>query len=138
MGSSNNPQRIQIDLSGRPKKNFENIFFQWAVHAGRIIIVVTELIALGALMYRFAIDRQITDLHDQIRKQEVFVKAQKDKEERYRSIQERLTLIKLTNQETATKLAVMEDLLEKINNGTFTATNLIIFQNTITIDGGTF
>ena len=60
-------KEVKINLIAQPKELIEKIFSEWAVNFGRIIIVLTELIALSALGYRFYIDRQIIDLHQKIK-----------------------------------------------------------------------
>lgn len=125
--------KISINLNGKPKETLTGVFLKWAIQIGRIIIVATELMALGALFFRFTIDRKIIDLHDQIKREELFVKSQQGKEKEYRSIQERLTNIKNTETETKTKITLMNQILKTISEGAFQATNLTVSQNTISI-----
>jgi len=129
---------VSINLIGKSKQSFRGDFFKWSVSVGRIIIIVTELIALGALIYRFTIDRKIIDLHDQIEKAEIFVKSQEAKEADYRSIQTRLENIKTTEEETDNKISLMRDILLSISQGNFTSTNLTVDQNRISINGVAF
>ena len=93
--------KLNINLSSRGKATVGKVMYGWTIDAGRAIIVGIELIALGALGYRFVIDRQIVGLHDQIKTQEVYVAAQAADEKTYRSIQDRLKNIKTTTQETS-------------------------------------
>lgn len=130
--------QININLSSRGQKTVGKVFYKWAIDAGRAIIVVIELIALGALGYRFVIDRKIVDLHDAIKQQEAFVAAQQNEEKVYRGIQERLKNIKLTKEETTIKITVMDEILKAVATGTFFSTNLTINQKSIQIDGTTF
>lgn len=129
---------VKINLIGKPKGSIAQDFFKWAVNVGRIIIVVTELIALGALAYRFSVDRKVIDLHDQIKKAELFVKSQQAKEADYRSIQTRLENIKQTKDETKIKIDLMNDVLAAISKGSFSSTNLTVNPNTININGIAF
>jgi hypothetical protein len=136
MSTAPKSHKISIDLSGKPKESVETIFLSWAINAGRVIIMVTELIALGALFYRFVIDRQINDLNDQVNRQKIFVTLQQAKEDKYRGVQERLALIKETDEATHKKLDVMNGILSAINNtSAFTQTNLSVSENTITVSG---
>lgn len=134
----NAKSQININLSSKGQKTVGKVFYKWAIDAGRAIIVIVELIALGALGYRFVIDRKIVDLHDQIKQQEAFIAAQQNEEKIYRAIQDRLTNIKLTNEETTTKITIMNEILKAVSNGTFFSTNLTINQKSIQIDGTTF
>lgn len=131
-------QKIRINLSGKPKDSLSGLFFKWAVNTGRIIIVTTELLALGALLYRFTIDRKIVDLHDQIKIVTASVKSQEKKENDYRSIQERLKNIKETNDATEIKIDIMNQILKTVTSGDFSSTNLILNENIINLTGSTF
>lgn len=130
--------KISINLSSKGKATVGEIFYKWAVDAGRGIIVLIELIALLALGYRFIIDRQIVDQHDAIAQQETFIAAQAREEEKYRGIQDRLENIKLTEENTTTKITVMNAVLNTISAGTFFDTNLAINQQSISVEGSTF
>jgi hypothetical protein len=129
---------VKINLIGKPKVSFTQDFLKWSVNVGRVIIVLTEMIAMGALVYRFTIDRKIIDLHDEIKKAELFVKSQQAKENDYRSIQLRLENIKATEEETQTKIQIMNDILRSISAGNFSSTNLSVNPNTININGVAF
>lgn len=126
---------IKINLSGKPRETTTAVFFKWAINTGKIIIALTELLALGALAYRFTIDSKIIDLHDQIKKERIFVDSQKKKEDEYRALQTRLTSIKKIQEETKQKISVMNGVLQTISDGRFSSTNLIVSQNTISLTG---
>ncbi len=130
--------KLNINLSSRGKATVGKVVYGWTIDAGRAIIVGIELIALGALGYRFVIDRQIVDLHDQIKTQEVYVAAQAADEKTYRSIQDRLKNIKATTQETSAKIQIMNEILKNITSGTLFSTNLSISDKSIFVEGSTF
>lgn len=133
-----NSPHVKINLIGKAHISVADNFLKWAVNVGRIVIIVTELVALTALLYRFTVDRKIIDLHDQIRKAQIFVKAQSAKENDYRSIQERLFNIKETEEDTEAKIEIMNEILSSIARGNFSSTNLTIAQHTISINGIAF
>jgi Tfp pilus assembly protein PilN len=134
----NNAPHVKINLVGKNKVSFTNDFLKWATNAGRIIIVITELVVLGALAYRFTLDAKIIDLHDKIKKSELFVQAQSAKEQEYRSIQTRLQNIKTVDNETNNKISIMNQILTSISKGDFASTNLTISGSTISINGVAF
>lgn len=76
------------------KKNipFSDRFIAWALTAGRFLVVATELIALAAFIYRFSLDRQLIDLHSQIKQKQSIVDHFKKEEDIYRDLQERIIL----------------------------------------------
>src|SRR3989344_1688125 len=133
-----NSQLVNINLICKPKQAFRESFLKWAVNVGRVIIITTELIALSALLYRFTIDRKIIDLHDQIKRAEIFVKNQQAKENDYVSIQRRLENIKKTQAEAETKIALINDILASVSQGSFSSTNITVNQNSININGFAF
>lgn len=133
-----NAPRININLSSAGKATVGKVVYGWTIDAGRAIIVVIELIALAALGYRFVIDRQIVDLHDKIKVQEAYIAAQADDEKTYLGIQERLKNIKMTQEETAAKIEIMNEILKAISLGTFFSTSLSISDQSIAMDGNTF
>lgn len=130
-----NSPRVNINLIGKPRVSFTQDFLKWTFHVGRAVIVVTELIALAALAYRFYIDRRIIDLHDQIRRQQLFVQSEASKEESYRSIQNRLAIIKQTQLATRVKIDIMNSILLAISSGNFSSSNLTIDQASVRFDG---
>lgn len=133
-----NSPHVKINLIGKARVSVADNFLKWAVTGGRTIIVVTELIALGALLYRFTIDRKIIDLHDQIRKAQIFVNAQSAKENDFRSIQTRLLNIKETEEDTEAKIEIMNEILGSIAKGDFSSTNLTVARHTISVTGIAF
>lgn len=65
-------------------------FIKWALTIGRLIVILTEIIALSAFLYRFSLDRQLIDLHGKIKQEERVVAMLKDNENEYRALQEKL------------------------------------------------
>ncbi|MDE2025485.1 MAG: hypothetical protein KGJ07_03255, partial [Patescibacteria group bacterium] len=62
-------------------------FVGWALTIGRVVVILTELIALGAFLYRFGLDRQLVDLHDKIAQEQSIVDLLKQNENSYRNLQ---------------------------------------------------
>ncbi len=134
-----NSQHVKINLIGKNREeSVTQDILRWAVSIGRVIVVVTELIALGALVYRFNIDNKIVDLHDQIKTEHLFVEGQASKEKDYRSIQARLSNIKSINKQTQAKISIMNGILQSITKGDFSSTNLSVNENNIGINGTAF
>ena len=91
-----NPLKLKINLL--PKKDLEEKalgrFLKWSLSFGRYIIVGTEIIVLIAFFSRFKLDRQLTDLHEEINQKEAIVQFNLDFENKARSIQQQLAEIK--------------------------------------------
>jgi hypothetical protein len=126
---------ININLREHPKDSVGNIFVKWGVNTGKIIIVLTELVALSALFYRFSIDRKIVDLNDKIKKEETFIANQAPKEKEYRSIQNRLNEINLITGETDEKVRLINEIITTLKTGNFENTNISISKNTVRLTG---
>jgi hypothetical protein len=131
---------VKINLIGQPKELLEKIFSEWAINFGRIIIVLTELVALSALGYRFFIDRQIIDLHDRIKTKEAIIsnEANKEKENEFRDIQARLGAIKTYAITTDTASTVLQEVFTKTNSTNFTIEQIAYSKETITVSGSAF
>lgn len=74
---------------------------RWSLSYGRYIIVSTEIIVLLAFIYRFSLDRKITDLNDEIEQKSAIVEANLGFENRFRNLQKRVDQIAIlfTNQD---------------------------------------
>lgn len=85
------------------KTNFWEQFFTWTLSVGRVVIVLTEGIALAAFLYRFGLDAQLIDLRGTIKQQQRIVDSLRRNEDTYRNLQLRLAQIsKLETQATDT------------------------------------
>jgi len=90
------PKRKSLDI----KVNLlpEDPFFQtilgrtlrWAVSVGRYIVIFTELIVILSFGARFTLDRQLTDLNDQIHQKETVIQSYGDLESQVLSVQSRI------------------------------------------------
>lgn len=96
----------------------------WALSAGRVIVILTEIIALGAFLYRFSLDRQLIDIRSRIKQEQSVVNYLKDNENTYRNLQSRLTLSSTFAKEEESQVGILKDVVGFANNITF---------NTITI-----
>lgn len=78
-----------IDLI--PREGFEfttaGKILSWALTAGRVIVIVTELVVILAFLSRFWLDRELTDLNDEIESQVAIISASKEFEDDFRGIQ---------------------------------------------------
>lgn len=79
-----------INLLKKKDRDFFEEFIKWALTIGRLIIILTELIALSAFLYRFTLDRKLIDLHEKIKQKQVVLDLFKENEEKYREIQKKL------------------------------------------------
>ncbi|MEK7127261.1 MAG: PilN domain-containing protein [Patescibacteria group bacterium] len=66
---------------------------KWALTYGRYIVVVTELIVLLAFLSRFKLDRDITDLSEEISRKKNIITAAEPFENKVRQLQNRINKI---------------------------------------------
>lgn len=81
-----------INLIKTDKNELVNQVINWALTIGRILIIVVELIALSAFLYRFILDNQLRDINSRIKQEQQILSIQQRKEATYRNLQERLSL----------------------------------------------
>lgn len=67
-------------------------FMNWALTVGRLIVILTEIIALLAFVYRFSLDEKLIDLHSAIKQKQTLISLLKQDEDKYRNLQDRIVL----------------------------------------------
>lgn len=68
-------------------------FLKWALTYGRYIVVITELIVLLAFLSRFKLDRDLSDLSENITRKKNIIKASSQFEEKVRRLQIQLEAV---------------------------------------------
>lgn len=81
-----------INLIKDQKNDLIERIINWSLSVGRVLVIITELIALGAFLWRFGLDQQLVDLHTQIKQKQAIVSAFKKNEDEYRNLQDRLSI----------------------------------------------
>jgi len=98
--------KISINLLGLEQQEHSLLghFIGWVTTYGRYIMVTTEMIVLIAFLSRFSLDRQLTDLKDEIQQKQDIVAANQDLEIQFLQTQDSLNKIKalLVKQEIPT------------------------------------
>lgn len=67
-------------------------FINWALTVGRLIVILTEIIAIIAFVYRFSLDEKLVELHSAIKQKQNIVSVLKTDEDKYRNLQDRIAL----------------------------------------------
>lgn len=95
------PAPIRINLL--PKDPFlatpVGRFLQWALHAGRYLVIFTEMVVITSFGSRFVLDRQVTDLNVALRDKQMIIGSYGDLEDRVRSVQKKLSSYKQIDQQ---------------------------------------
>ena len=124
---------VSINLLRDKQGVFVDKFVDWALTVGRLLVIVTELIALSAFLYRFSLDRQIIDLHPKIKQKESIVKALKNNEDKYRNLQDRLALALNFSNSGKEKIKIFQDILSFAPDG-LTIGNLVMHETRLSIN----
>lgn len=84
-------------------------FMNWALTAGRLIVILTEIVAVSAFIYRFSLDERLIDLHSSIKQKEALISLLKQDENKYRNLQDRIVLASsLLEKNTKTNKIVLD------------------------------
>jgi hypothetical protein len=67
-------------------------FIDWTLMIGHLIVIITEVVAIGAFIYRFSLDEKLVNLHSEIRKRQATISSMKNDENKFRNLQDRITL----------------------------------------------
>lgn len=113
-----------------------NIFdeiLKWALSVGRLLIILTELVAFTTFIYRFSLDRKLIDLQDQIDEKQAVVASLKDTEASYRNLHERLFVISDVNKNGNKNVKILNDIIERTPED-ISFTSFTIDKNQIDID----
>ncbi|HVF69400.1 MAG TPA: hypothetical protein VNA13_02415 [Xanthomonadales bacterium] len=122
-----------INLLPHQGEGFLDQFLGWALTVGRLLIILTETLALSTFLYRFSIDMRIVDLHDLIKNQSLIVQGYQNNEKIYRNLQTKLSL----SEEYTAKSNIASDTLSDIidmGRGKITFKNLIVSDKNIKIE----
>lgn len=99
-----------VNLVKTQNNTYDNIV-HWALSIGRVLIIITELVAFSAFVYRFSLDRTIVDLHTKIKQEKLILENLKSQEQTYRNLQERLSLVKKITVEGNAKVDTLNDII---------------------------
>jgi hypothetical protein len=121
-----------INLLQNSEPDFLTQFLNWTLTIGRLLIILTETIALATFIYRFSLDMQIVDLHDAIKNRSYIVQNFQKSETAFRSLQQRLSLIKKYDDQSSKIPTIFHDITE-MGRGNLTFQNIIVSTDTVKI-----
>lgn len=97
--------------------SFIDQFVAWALTIGRVVVIITELIALLAFLYRFSLDQQLIDLHAKIKQEQAVISYLKDNEDTFRNIQNRISLASTLGLSTKKNVKIVNDVISLAPSG---------------------
>lgn len=121
-----------INLVKTSKNELVGQIVNWALTVGRILIIIVEIIALSAFIYRFVLDNQIRDVNSKIHQEQAILAVEKPKEALYRNLQDRLALEASIINQGSKKTQVIKDIISLTPQG-ITFINLTYSNNQINI-----
>jgi len=84
-----------------PKEDWERTsfgkFLKWLLTIGRWIIISTELIVIMAFLSRFKLDRDLTNITEDIKQKQAIISTSSDFEKEFRFLQKRIAAIENLN-----------------------------------------
>ena len=119
---------VSINLV-RSQESFVDRFIKWALSVGRLLVILTELVALLTFFYRFTLDRQLIDLHGKIIQEQTVVNYLKDQEDTYRNLQDRIALASKYGVQEKDKIKIFKDIASFAPDG-------LIFNNYSVVEDG--
>lgn len=96
-----------------PRDSFENstlgVILEWSLIFGKWAVILTQLVVMTAFLYRFTLDRQLTDLRKAITKDITIIKSYEQVEREYVIAQKQVAKAK---EVLSTQTLVMDTLSE--------------------------
>lgn len=108
-------------------------FVNWALTIGRLLVIVTEVVALSAFIYRFSLDRQLIDLHSKITQEQAIVNYLKDNEKTYRNLQDRLSIATTYSTLAVSRFKIFHDIAGFAPVG-MSFNNLALYEDRVRVD----
>ena len=94
------------------KVNLLDEILRWALSVGRLLVIITEIVAFSTFIYRFSLDRTLIDLHTEIKNKQAIVESLKERENTYRRFQERILVASITSQQAGINVKILNDVVE--------------------------
>ncbi len=121
---------LNIDLlhpAGSQPKLYVQIF-RWMLSSGRYIVIIVELVVIGAFVSRFKLDSDLTNIQDRIKEQVPYIRSLKNDEALIRQTQFQLATVKQIRSEAPqwnllmAKVASLTPVNTKLTNVNFDRT----------------
>ncbi len=97
-----------------PRDAFEvstlGVVLEWALVFGKWAVIVTQLVVMGAFLWRFALDRELTDLRKAIARDVAVVNSYEQVERDFVLAQKQVTQVKTTLAQQQRMLTILDDI----------------------------
>ncbi|PIS18295.1 hypothetical protein COT54_00020 [Candidatus Collierbacteria bacterium CG09_land_8_20_14_0_10_46_12] len=119
-----------------PHDKFESstlgIILSWSLRFGKWSVILTQLIVMGAFIYRFTLDRGLTDLRKSIAKDVAIIKSYDQVERDFILTQKQVTQAKLSTDSQTQILKTMAE-IERITPSSVWFERVTISPSTLTL-----
>lgn len=106
----------------------------WILSVGRYVVVFVELIVISAFLYRFGLDRKLTDLNEKIKQKQAVVSSYGDLEAKFKQVQRQLEKIKAAD-EASVKIDEVLDHIGQITPTDAAYDSITINQKEVSLQG---
>lgn len=109
-------QPVSINLLDQPEFNSSSIarIMNWAITYGRYIMIGTEVIVLVAFISRFSLDRQLTDLREEIAQKQIILEANQDFENEFLYVQDTLKKVNILTKTQDKPMNILNSIISTI------------------------
>ncbi len=112
---------LLLEKGEQSKLHFK--LLKWLLSSGRFIVVLVELVTIGAFVYRYKLDADLANLQEKIMEQKPYVESMQSTETEIRLTQFQLSNIKQIKKDTPNFAAVLVE-LSKVTPRNITLTNI--------------
>jgi len=109
----------------------------WALKVGRYVVVFTELVVISAFLFRFGLDRRLTDLNEEMKQKQAIVNSYGDFEEKFRRLQLQLKSIKEVEEDSLRADQVLTN-ISQITPLDTVYSSIDINEEEVSLEGQTF
>lgn len=128
-----------INLIKNQNIPFFDKFINWALSIGRLIIIITETVAVIAFIYRFSLDEKLVEIHSSIKQQQNIISVLKSDERKYRNLQDRIAIAETFSEKNNKYNQIITDITSlistqvKINNLIFKKDQVVLDADIISV-----
>lgn len=122
-------RKIYINLLPSEEFQFSAMgrVLKWALTTFRVMVIVCEMVVMGAFLSRFWLDARISDLNDEINISRSQIQAYKSTEDEFRLLQKKLSIIKQLYSDSNNS-QLLEVLTSRLPNDVFLSSLSVVEQ----------
>lgn len=105
-----------VNFAGNKQTPLLERLMDWTLTIGRLIVIITEIIAVIAFLYRFSLDERLANVRSEIKDQKNIISNLKTDENKYRNLQDRLGLISAFSTKSTKSTQTISDIAGLISS----------------------